>query len=91
MQFVGFKKFVRLVNDGDICLLDDNMVVLRASAEILARQGSKDAPARSTEAKSYYDLMKKRTKGAARTRRVGQGNPGFAPQQGPPHFYVTVR
>jgi hypothetical protein len=91
LQFVGFKKFVRLVNDGDTCLLDDNMVVLRASAEILARQSSKDAPMRATEARDYYELIKRRTKGAARTRRLGQGNPGLNRQSGPPHFYVTVR
>ncbi len=91
IQFVGFKKFVRLVNDADLCLLDDNMVVLRASAEILMRQSSKDAPVRLQEAQQLYDLRKRRSKGAARTRRLGQGNPGLAPQNGPPHFYVTVR
>jgi hypothetical protein len=91
LEFVGIKKFSRLVNDSDICVLDDMMVVLRASAEILSRQGSKDAGLRLQEAIQYYDTIKRRAKGAARIRRVGQGNNGLAPLGGAPHFYVTVR
>jgi hypothetical protein len=91
LQFVGYTKFVRLVNDIDQCLLDDQMVVMRASATILARQNSKDAPVRLQEAQQLYNLIRRRSKSSSRTRRVGQGQAGLNRQGGSPHFYVTVR
>jgi hypothetical protein len=91
LEFVGIKKFSRLVNDADICVLDDMMIVLRASAEILSRQGSKDAGLRLQESQLYTASIQKRTKGASRIRRVGQGRDNLSPIGGTPHFYVTVR
>lgn len=42
LQFKGTRKFAPLINDSDLCLLDDNMVVLFAAAELApAKSGNK--------------------------------------------------
>jgi hypothetical protein len=39
----GTKTVTKMVNDGDLSTLPDNLIVLYAAAEILARDGAKDA------------------------------------------------
>lgn len=78
LHFTGFRKFTRLVNDGDICLLDDNLVVLFSAAELLARQESKDAGAKASAAQALYSRLKGRTKGGSRFYTLG-GHPEKKP------------
>lgn len=42
LQIVGRRKFARMVADANLCLLDDQMVVLFSAAQILKRQKSMD-------------------------------------------------
>jgi len=51
MKIYGYKAYVKLAADGDKCILDDNMIVLFAAAEWLARNKMPDATAKLETAK----------------------------------------
>jgi hypothetical protein len=72
LQIKGFVKFVRLVADADLCLLDDNLVVTFAAAEVAASQGSEDADAKLQAAQRLYQKLKGRTKAAGPTHTFGK-------------------
>lgn len=71
LWFTGFFKFAPLVNDNDLCLLDDNLVVLTAAASMLARQENKDAPLIAKQAQQLYTRLRGRAQGADRIYRMG--------------------
>lgn len=73
LEIIGIKKFVRLVNDEDLCLLDDEMVVLAASIRPLKRQDSKDGDAAAAEFASRIAQMKARTGPGSRVTMGGAG------------------
>jgi hypothetical protein len=61
-QVIGFKKFARLIADADLCLLDDNLVVGFAAAEVLGRADPKFAQTTLGFAQALYDKLRGRTK-----------------------------
>jgi hypothetical protein len=73
IQFIGFRKFERLVNDIDICLLDDNLVVAFAAAELLVAQGSADAESKLRAAQAMYSRLRARLKAAGREYALTDG------------------
>jgi hypothetical protein len=75
VYFFGKQKISRLVDNDDVCLLDDEMVVLFAAIRILARQDSKDAKLALQEAQARFATMRKTT-GPTRTIRMGMGSAG---------------
>lgn len=75
IQFKGKKKFVRLVNDNDRCVLDDNLVVLHAAVPILARQKSADAEVVGKMANNLLNELRGRAKGGTDQVRMGLGEP----------------
>lgn len=75
LQIIGFIKWQPLVNDSDVCLIDDKLVSLFCAAELLARQNSKDAQAKLDRAKQRFRVIKGRMRGAARMHRMGAGEP----------------
>lgn len=56
----GIKKFTKLVEDDDRCLLDNNVIALSAAGELLARTNKQDAAIKLREAKDINDTLKKR-------------------------------
>lgn len=66
MGFKGIRRLRSLINPEDQCDLDDQLIVLTAAAEILARQGAKDAPLVQQAAGARLKQLKARTKGASR-------------------------
>lgn len=74
LQFTGITKFDRLVNDNDLCLLDDNLVVLFCAAELLARQKSQDARGKLEQAQQRLYRLKGRSQAGGRMIRMGLGN-----------------
>lgn len=72
LQITGFRKFVRLVADGDPCQLDDNMVVLFAAAELV---GADDKKQKLVAAQTLYNRLRGRVKGASRTHVFGREEP----------------
>lgn len=58
LQFVGRTKFAKLVNDDDVCRLDDSLVVLKAAAAIAVSRKSNDAAMFAADAESRFsDLL----------------------------------
>lgn len=58
MRVYGTRKLKPLVNDEDTCILDSDMIVLYAAAEILAKRKSADAPAKLENANKIYNQLK---------------------------------
>lgn len=88
VQIVGIKKFVRLVNDSDKCLLDDQLVVLFAAAEIAAGQEGADAPAKLSAANRLYMRLRGRTKSDSKTYSFNTLN--HEPSWPPKHTTIVV-
>lgn len=65
--FRGIKGRRRFVAMDDPCDLDDQMIALTVAAEILTRQGAKDAPMLERAAAARYKQLKGRSKSASRT------------------------
>lgn len=74
LQFTGIRALRPLVADNDVADLDDQLIVLFCAAEILARQGAKNAPMVLKLAQSRLGTMRARVKGASRMRRMGQSS-----------------
>lgn len=58
VRFQGRKKFVRMVNDSDLCLLDDQILILYGAAELLASAEDPKANAVASAAQKYYNTQK---------------------------------
>ena len=58
VRFKAIRKCPQLVNDSDVALLDDNLIVLHAAAELLARAKSDDASAKADIAKQMLQKLK---------------------------------
>lgn len=71
IQFKGIRKLRPLIADSDVCDLDDQMIVLYAASEILARQGSAAAGQVAAIAKARFNRAKARSKSAGPTYRLG--------------------
>jgi hypothetical protein len=67
LEIIGTAAISRLVDDDDICVLDDELVVLHAAARILARSDSKDAKVAAAELGKRMSQMKARSSPASRT------------------------
>ena len=73
VQFFGYITVPRLVNDQDLCLLDDNLVVLFAAAEALTGQKSADAQIKAAEAMALLGKLRGRSQNHSRVVAIGQG------------------
>jgi hypothetical protein len=58
VQFKGRRRFVRLVNPGDICLIDDNVLVLTVAAEILMATDEESAKAKARAAQQAFQTVR---------------------------------
>lgn len=58
IRFKAVKKLPALIADSDVALLDDNLIVLFAAAEMLARSKSDDAQAKLQAAQAHYVKLK---------------------------------
>jgi hypothetical protein len=58
VRFKAIKKLPKMVNDHDLALLDDNLIVLFAAAELLARAKSQDAQGKMSAANELFTKLK---------------------------------
>lgn len=58
LRIVGRRKFVRLVNQTDVCRLDDILVSMFAGAQLAAGDERKDAQSILEAAKKHYNTLK---------------------------------
>lgn len=61
VRFTGIRKKVALIADSDRCDLDDQMIVLFAAAELLARKNSPEAQLKQQKAVERYRLVRGRS------------------------------
>lgn len=73
VQFKGKIAFVPLVDDADLCLLDDQLVVLMCAAELLPRSKSADAQIKLAAAQQRLGMTKARSKAGTGSIRIGLG------------------
>jgi hypothetical protein len=74
MQFIGIRRVTTLVNDQDTCLLDDDLVVLYAAAEVCAAEKREDKDIKAQAAKSHFDYLTGQMRKAVGGRyRLGLG------------------
>lgn len=58
LRFKAIKKLPKMVSDSDVALLDDNLIVLFAAAELLAKAKAEDAQAKLQAAQQLYGKLK---------------------------------
>lgn len=73
LNIIGFKQWAALVADADVCYLDDQLVIMFASAQILKRQKSDDADALMAAANKHLNTLRGRTKVGEQRYRIGLG------------------
>ncbi len=76
IQLKGIRKLRPLIADGDVCDLDDQLIVLFTAAELLSRAGAANASAVGAAAKARLARMKGRAKSGSSTYRLGMGTGG---------------
>lgn len=72
-QFSGTMKVSKLVNDADVCLLDDELVILFAAARLLKAQKSADADFALADASDHLLTLQKGPKKDATPVQMGLG------------------
>lgn len=75
LQFKGRRKFKQLVDDADLCLLDDQLVVLYAAAELAPPKKRTDISAKLQAAQQRLGILKANSAAGASTFRMGLGRP----------------
>jgi hypothetical protein len=60
LRIVGRKKLLPLINDSDVVTLDPTLIVLYASAEIMAERKSEAAPLKLQKAQAYLTKLRAR-------------------------------
>lgn len=58
IRFKAIKKLPKMIEGSDVALLDDNLIVLFAAAELLAKAKSEDASAKLQSAQALYNKLK---------------------------------
>lgn len=71
VRFKGIQAITPLVDDEDTCLLDDNLVVLWAAAELAKAADLKDAEDKLQMAQEYLAMLTRRMRGGEREHRLG--------------------
>lgn len=72
----GLQDAPKLVNDTDLCLLDDDLVVAFAAAALAKRQKSADADDLLTSAQGYLSKLRSRGRAGEAPLRMGLGAKG---------------
>jgi hypothetical protein len=75
VRFTGRRRITPLVESASLCDMDDQLVVLYVAAEILGKQGSKDAPIKLAAAKDRLATLRGRSTDRRKVRiGLGAGN-----------------
>jgi hypothetical protein len=74
IQLVGQAKFVPLVNDDDLCRIDDHIVVLAAAIELTPAKERGALQAKLAAAQGRLSRLRSRSKAASGSIRVGLGS-----------------
>ena len=75
IHFFGTKTLTPMIQDSDRADLDDRLIVLFASAEMLANQKSNDAQAKAQQAEKRLMRLRAKSQAGSRTIQMGQRSP----------------
>lgn len=85
IRFEGYRRLSPLIANDDTADLDDNLIVLFAAAEILARQGAKEADAVQNAANAHLSALKRRGNAGPKAEPIimGKSQPrnSFGPRE----------
>ena len=73
LYFTGTTNLPPLIQDSDTAVIDDRLIVLYVAAEILARQGAKDAQAKLEQANNRLTRLKGNESKASKPIQMGLG------------------
>lgn len=73
LQIRGKTKLVPLVNDSDLCRIDDHIVILRAAVELVPEKERSAAQAKLAHAVARLGQIKARSRAASGSVRMGLG------------------
>lgn len=73
IQLKGRKKFVQMVDEADICLIDDHILLLTCAVQLLPRQKSGDAQVALEALRQRMSRVKSNSKGDGATVKIGGG------------------
>lgn len=73
LYFTGTASLDPLIEESHRAMIDDRLIVLYTAAEILARQGAKDAQAKLEQAKARFLTLKRNSVKASPTIQMGLG------------------
>lgn len=89
LRLHGIKNLGGLINETDTADLDDQLIILYAAAEMLARQKQSDAQNKLAQAQAHYSRLKARL-AKTETFVIGGGEPkGMYRPKGPPLIATT--
>lgn len=74
LYLFGTKNLAPLIEESDRAELDDRLIVLFAAAEMLARQGSKDAKAKLEQAQGRLQTLRRNSMNNTKTIQMGLGD-----------------
>jgi len=74
IKFKGKKKYVQLVDDADLCLIDDNLVILSCAVELLPAKATNQIKTKLAALQTRYGVTRGRGKAGSERVRVGLGN-----------------
>jgi hypothetical protein len=77
LRFFGLLQFALLVDDDDVCLLDDDLVILFTVARILKRQKDPDAEDALQAANNHLRKLRIRMTAGAKPTRLGLGDSDY--------------
>lgn len=90
LKVIGTRKLRPFVDDNDTADLDDRLLVLYASAEVLAAAGSKTAALKLQQAQRLYDTFRADLTPRRVIRMFGEAQPSKGLRGPPPvHYRVT--
>jgi len=90
LKVVGTRKLKPLVDDNDTADLDDRLLVLYVSAEVLAAAGSKTAALKLQQAQRLYDTFRADLTPRRVIRMFGEARPDKGLRGPPPVHYRTT-
>lgn len=80
IRFKGKKKFAQLVDDADVCLIDDKVVVLASAVELLPEKSRQAMQAKLAAAQARLVSTKANSKQNTGSVRIGLGGMNKSPQ-----------
>lgn len=82
LEFSGVLGLTQMVNDGDVCVIDDLLIVLFVAAEMLAKRQAADAPAKLAKANAHLASIRASKPSRHEIFQISGGEPIWSDRYG---------